>query len=72
MYSKTVSDTLARDGWFMWLDSALRIKRSMGICRGKNDKKDSRDIAIYAGVSKTRDGGTWPPMSSPRRSGCCS
>ena len=48
LYSKTVSDTLARDGWFMWLDSALRIKRSMGICRGKNDKKDSRDIAIYA------------------------
>ena len=48
LYSKTVSDALALDGWFMWLESALRIKRSMGICRGKNDKKDSRDIAIYA------------------------
>ena len=48
LYSKIVSDALARDGWFMWLDSALRIKRSTGISRGKNDKKDSRDIAIYA------------------------
>ena len=46
LYSKVVSDTLTKTGWFMWLDSALRIKRSMGISRGRNDKKDSRDIAI--------------------------
>ena len=48
LYSKAVSDALANGGWFMWLESALRIKRSMGISRGKNDKKDSRDIAVYA------------------------
>jgi len=30
------------------LESALRIKRSLGIRRGKNDKADSKDIAIYA------------------------
>lgn len=48
LYSKTVSDRLADDGFFMWLDSALRIKRSLGISRGKSDRKDSRDIAVYA------------------------
>lgn len=48
LYSKIVSDTLADAGCFMWLESALRIKRSLGISRGKNDKKDSRDIAVYA------------------------
>ena len=29
------------------IDSALRIKRSLGIRRGKNDKADSEDIALY-------------------------
>lgn len=48
LYSKIVSDTLADAGCFMWLESALRIKRSLGISRGKNGKKDSRDIAVYA------------------------
>ncbi len=48
IYSKIVSETLVEQGCFMWLDSALRIKRSLGISREKNDKKDSRDIALYA------------------------
>lgn len=48
LYSTVVSNTLADADCFMWLESALRIKRSLGISRGKNDKKDSRDIAIYA------------------------
>jgi transposase len=39
---------LTRDGYTVCLESALRIKRSMGISRGKNDKKDARDIAEYA------------------------
>ncbi len=47
-YSKIVSETIVNEGCFMWLDSALRIKRSLGISREKNDKKDSRDIALYA------------------------
>lgn len=29
------------------LESALRIKRSLGIRRGKDDKADSKDIALY-------------------------
>ena len=67
LYSKTVSDTLARDGWFMWLDSALRIKRSMGICRGKNDKKDSRDIAIYAAPQQGNEAGAEGEQYAPTR-----
>lgn len=36
------------------LESALRIKRSLGIKRGKDDKADSKDIAQYAHLhSKT-------------------
>ena len=49
IYSKVVSDGLVNHGYAMWLESALRIKRSLGISRGKDDKKDSRDIAEYAG-----------------------
>ncbi len=32
----------------MWIESPLRIKRSMGIVRGKNDNLDSLRIAEYA------------------------
>ena len=32
----------------VWLDSAVRIKHSLGITRGKTDKADARSIARYA------------------------
>lgn len=48
VYSVLAAKTLSRDGYVFCLESALRIKRSMGISRGKNDKKDARDIAEYA------------------------
>jgi transposase len=32
----------------LWIETALQIKRSMGIARGKNDKIDSYRIATYA------------------------
>lgn len=48
LYSRVISDALSESGYFIWLESALRIKRSLGISREKNDKKDSRDIAVYA------------------------
>ena len=48
VYSVLAAKQLTRDGYTLCLDSALRIKRSMGISRGKNDKKDARDIAEYA------------------------
>lgn len=48
VYSKLISDSLSNSGYSMWLESALQIKRSLGLTRGKNDRKDSRDIAEYA------------------------
>ena len=48
VYSVLAAKILTREGYTVCLESALRIKRSMGISRGKNDKKDARDIAEYA------------------------
>lgn len=47
-YSKLISDMLYVEGYTMWLESALQIKRSMGIQRIKSDKADSKAIAEYA------------------------
>jgi transposase len=49
IYSRQFSDRLSKTGYTVWIESALQIKRSMGLNRGKNDRKDSRDIAEYAG-----------------------
>lgn len=35
LYSRVISDALSESGYFIWLESALRIKRSLGISRGK-------------------------------------
>lgn len=43
-----LSDFLAAKGMDMWLQSALAIKKSMGLVRGKNDREDSKRIAEYA------------------------
>jgi transposase len=48
IYSRQFSDKFSNLGYVVWLDSALQIKRSMGLNRGKNDKQDSRAIAEYA------------------------
>ena len=48
VYSKQISDLLAKDGFCIWLESPLQIKRSQGIKRGKSDKQDAHDIAEYA------------------------
>lgn len=41
-------DYLAKNRYFMWLESALVIKRKCGIVREKNDRIDSKRIAEYA------------------------
>lgn len=46
--SRLVSRLLVQKGYYMWLESALRIKLSAGLQRAKNDKKDSLEIARYA------------------------
>lgn len=51
----------------IWLESALQIKRSMGIVRGKSDKVDALRIAIYA-LDFQRRAKLWsPPDSSVER-----
>ena len=33
---------------FFWLENPLQIKRAQGMVRGKNDKRDACQIALYA------------------------
>jgi transposase len=48
LYSVVLSEFLVKKELFMWLENPLQIKQSSGIKREKNDKVDSRDIALYA------------------------
>ncbi|GHT09012.1 IS110 family transposase [Bacteroidia bacterium] len=48
LYSVVLSEFLVKKELFMWLENPLQIKRSIGIKREKNDKVDSREIALYA------------------------
>ncbi|PXV58827.1 transposase [Dysgonomonas alginatilytica] len=48
LYCVLVSEYLHHAGLALWLESGLQIKRSMGICRGKTDKIDAHNIALYA------------------------
>ena len=47
-YSHGLCDFLFDKGLDMWIEAPLRIKRCMGIARGKNDSLDSLRIAEYA------------------------
>jgi transposase len=47
-YSKLLSVFLHDQGIDFVMESALRIKKSLGLTRGKNDKIDSKRIAQYA------------------------
>lgn len=46
--SLRMANYLHSKGLFVWIESPLRIKRSMGIVRGKSDKADSLRISDYA------------------------
>ncbi len=48
LYSVCLSEFLIKKGLFIWLENPLQIKMSSGIKREKNDKVDSREIALYA------------------------
>jgi transposase len=48
LYSLQVSEFLIKKGLFIRLENPLQIKLSTGIKRDKNDRVDSRDIALYA------------------------
>lgn len=48
IYNQHLLDMALQYGYALWLESSLRIKRSMGLTRGKNDKIDSTRISEYA------------------------
>ena len=48
VYSMPLCYRLQANGFDYWVVSALQIKRSKGITRGKTDKADAKDIARYA------------------------
>lgn len=48
LYSRGLSDYLAKKGLFIWLENPLQIKLNSGIRRAKSDPLDSFAIAEYA------------------------
>jgi transposase len=48
IYSRYILTLAAQDNLSLWLESSLRIKRSLGLQRGKNDKIDAIRISEYA------------------------
>jgi len=51
-----------REGCSIWVESALQIKRSIGIQRGKNDKIDALRIATYS-LDFQRKARLWKPKT---------
>lgn len=47
LYSDHLVRLLDREGYYMNIVSGLEIKRSLGIVRGKDDRADSKRIALY-------------------------
>lgn len=47
VYSMPLCYFLSKEGLDYWMIPAIEIKRSKGITRGKTDKADSKDIALY-------------------------
>jgi transposase len=48
VYTFPLSSCLSENNLDFWIVPALEIKRSKGISRGKNDKADAKDIALYS------------------------
>jgi transposase len=48
LYTRQLVSFLLEQHASVWMESALHLKRSMGMTRGKNDKVDSYRIARYA------------------------
>ena len=48
LYSRELVKELVNREAFVWLESFLQIKKSLGLTRGKSDKIDSSRIAYYA------------------------
>lgn len=48
LYGKTINQNLLEKEFKVWVEMSLKIIRSLGIQRGKNDKIDAGRIAYYA------------------------
>ena len=48
VYTFPLSSYLSENKLDLWIVPAIEIKRSKGISRGKNDKSDAKDIALYS------------------------
>lgn len=48
MYSKIIIAKLLSEEFQLWVEMSLKIMRSGGVQRGKNDKIDAERIAVYA------------------------
>jgi len=48
LYTRSIDRFLQERGAYVWMESSLHIKKSLGLTRGKNDKIDSQRIAEYA------------------------
>jgi transposase len=48
VYSYPLSAFFSENKFDYWVVPAIEIKRSKGISRGKNDKNDAKDIALYS------------------------
>lgn len=63
LYCFTITHFLAGQTIDVWIEHAAKIKKSTALERGKNDKVDSRRIAVYA--SKNLDQlRLWKPMNA--------
>lgn len=60
IYGNILLDYLYQKQALIWLESAIQIKRSQGILRGKNDKVDAQRIALYA-FKNHSDARLWKP-----------
>ena len=54
LYTRELLAFLLEREYKVWMESALHLKRSMGMTRGKNDKVDSYRIARYAMTNADR------------------
>ena len=63
LYCFPLTQFLAYNGIDTWVEHASQIKKATGLSRGKNDKVDSRRIAIYATKNLDRLR-LWKPMDT--------
>lgn len=63
LYCFVLTDFLAQHGIDTWIEHAAQIKKSTALARGKNDKVDSRRIALYASRNLDRLR-LWKPTSA--------